>query len=87
MGLLNGVMLLRRFFDFDAKKGSIATKCIRGLGGFTCLGIYLYILDEFIFPKAHNYIIAFIIPLIGGLFITAIYPYIATKIEQKFAKK
>ncbi len=87
MGLLNGVMLLRRFFDFDAKKGSIATKCIRGLGGFTCLGIYLYILDEFIFPKAHNYIITFIIPLIGGLFITAIYPYIATKIEQKFAKK
>lgn len=86
LGLLNGVILLRRFFDFDAKKGSLATKCIRGLGGFACLGVFLYILDEYIFPKALNYFVAFFIPLIGGIIITAIYPYIATKLERKFAK-
>lgn len=82
-GLFNGVILLRRFFNFDAKVGKISTKCIRGLIGFTCIGVFLYLLDEFIYPKTHNYVITFIIACTGGLFVTAIYPYIITKIERK----
>lgn len=87
MGLINGVLLCRRFFPFDAKTGSIRARIIRGIVGaciFYC--IFHSIDNHFIINEAR---FRFGLPsmFVAGFFITAIYPLIFIKVEKFISTK
>ena len=82
MGIFNGVFLCKRFFPFDAKQGSLKNKIIRGVIGVIILLIIFYGINKYIFNEIWTYHVAFFILFVIGLFITAIYPFIFTKINK-----
>jgi len=81
LGLINGAMICKRFFPFDASSGRIKTKILRGFIGGILLILLINLPIEFCFRNPCNYKIIFILPIIVGFFITAIYPLIFSKIK------
>ena len=82
MGMFNGAFLCKRFFPFDAKQGSLKNKIIRALIGVVILLIIFYGINEYIFNEIWTYHVAFIVMFVIGIFITAIYPFIFTRINR-----
>ena len=87
LGIVNGLLLCKRFFPFDAKSGSVITKTIRGIIGGAILYILLYPANEYFMLNICRYRICVSCMFIMGFFITAIYPLIFSNIEKVFLKK
>ena len=79
-GILNGGLLCRRYFEFDASKGSLVSKIIRALLGVVLTLVFLKGIDVYIFGMLQDYKVAFIVPFLLGIFITLIYPICFTKL-------
>ena len=86
MGLLNGVMLCRRFFPFDAGKGSLGIKILRGVVGVVCFFFAMRYMDYNFWTEIHDYKLTFSLFFIIAFFVTAIYPLIFCAIEKTFFK-
>ncbi len=85
MGLVNGALICKRFFPFDAKSGTIKERIIRGFIGLVFLLCIFFPLNDYFFSGVRNYYVSFLTMFLVGFFITAGYPLIFTKIS-KFAK-
>ena len=81
LGIINGILVCRRFFPFDAGIGNIKSKLLRGILGLGLISILLNFPVEFCFKSHCSCKIIFAIPLIIGFFITGIYPLIFSKIK------
>ena len=81
LGLINGVLLCRRFFPFNAENGNLKTKIYRGIIGAILLILLLQFPIEICFRSSFNYKLIFIIPLLVGLCITGGYPLLFSKIK------
>ncbi len=82
LGILNGLFICRRFFPFDASLGNISTRILRCLIGLLC---FIYILKypfESVWEGSYRLRFVLFITFLIGLFPTAIYPYIFTKVEN-----
>ena len=86
LGIMNGVCLARNYFPFNPKEGSCVEKIIRAIVGVLFIVILNYYCVEYCFSDKCPLISAFFITLFVGLFITAIYPYIFTKIGRLLRK-
>ena len=76
MGLVNGVLLCKRFFPFDVKSGSIKTRVIRGIVGASVFySIFYPVNNYFIIHEAH-FRVGLPSMFALGFFVTAIYPLI-----------
>ena len=83
LGMINGCFLIRRFFPFDASKGTLKTKIIRGIVGILLTIAILKLGLAKVFAASLDYKVEFIITGLAGFTITGIYPLIFTKIENK----
>lgn len=83
-GLINGAMLCRRFFPFEAKDASKKVKIARGVIGFILFYILFDIVQQHFFGSSKPYRYAFLYPCFVGFFSTAIYPLI---FNCEFVKK
>lgn len=88
LGILNGAFLCRRYFPFDASKGSRNEKIVRGvIGTLFLLGLFSLI-QTYLFDTQQNYRITFGLSFFVGFFITAIYPLLFEKVlNSEKAKK
>ena len=84
MGILNGIFLCRRFFPFDAKKGTVLAKIIRALVGIITSCCLFTIIEKFIFTNMVCYKLSMIITFTTGFYMTAIYPLIFSKLFKKY---
>lgn len=80
IGLINGCLVTRSLFPFDAKMGSMKSKITRGFIGAIIIYLILNNLLEYIFCHILDYKIAIFASFFLGFFITAIYPFIFTKL-------
>ncbi len=83
MGLFNGAILCKRFFPYNAKESSLVTRIVRGFVGALILLLIFPHFDDYLFSQIRDYKVAFSMMFCTGLFITAIYPFIFTKIKLK----
>ncbi len=83
-GILNGAFLCRRFFPFDLSSESIKARLIKAIIGGTGLILLLRYSMVFLTGAGYRFKTAFIVPFLCGLIITAIYPYIFSKINNYF---
>ena len=86
MGLLNGVMLCRRFLPFEASFGNIWLKVLRGTVGALCIFGLIHYVDLHFWSEIHDFKITFTLLFSIAFFTTAIYPAIFTAIEKTFFK-
>ena len=86
LGILNGLFLSKRFFPFDAQKGSLKFKITSALVGIILLGIICAATENYLFASDRSFVVVFGLMFVIGLFITAIYPYILTKLQNKTVK-
>lgn len=86
MGMINGVFLCKRFFPFDAKKGTLKEKIVRAIVGLIILVEIFLPINNYFFNDIRNYYILFFSMFITGFFITAGYPFIFTKVADKIQK-
>jgi len=84
LGILNGVFLCRRFFPFDAKKGTVPAKIVRALIGIVTSCVLFSIIEKYIFTNLVSYKISMIITFCVGFYMTAIYPLIFSKLFKKY---
>ena len=86
MGLTNGVILCRRFFPFDAKKGSKISKIIRALVGVLTSNLLFYVIQEKIFYNRviSDYKAIMAITFFVAFYMTAIYPLIFSRLFKNF---
>lgn len=80
LGILNGAFLCKRFFPFDSSKGSIKEKIIRGIIGVILLLWLFGFIQTYLFDSHQNYRITFLLSFFVGFFITAIYPFLFSKV-------
>lgn len=80
LGLINGAMLCRSFFPFEAEKNSIIQRIIIGITGSAILLFILRYPLEYCFSPARDLKAAFLLPFIMGFSLTAVFPFIFTKI-------
>lgn len=83
MGLINGVLVCKRFFPFDAKAGTLKSKIIRGIIGAAMLFFLLHPANEYFMLNICRYRYCLTAMFCMGFFITAIYPLIFSTIEKK----
>ena len=86
MGLINGVMLCRRFFPFEADLGNLLIKILRGLVGAGCTFLAIRYVDIHFWLQIHDYRLTFSVFFAIAFFVTAIYPMIFSAIEKTFFK-
>lgn len=86
MGLINGVLLCKRFFPFDAKKGSLLIRFLRGIIGALIFCCIFYPVNNFFIIHESRFRIGLPSMFVMGFFITAIYPLIFTKVEKFLLK-
>jgi len=86
LGIINGVCITRNFFKFDPKEGSVFEKFIRAFVGVLFILILNHYCVEYCFSDKCPLFHAFFITLFVGLFISAIYPFIFTKIGNLLRK-
>ena len=87
LGLINGCFLCRRFFPFEAEKGTVKTRIIRGTVGAALL---IYILRgpaQYILDSSFSYLVSASAMFIYGIILTAIYPLVFSNFENKFCNK
>lgn len=81
-GMFNGAILCKRFLNYDAQKGSIKAKIIRGLlGALTFSGLF-YVIENYFLHSVQDYKLAFMMMIFTGFYITLIYPYIIMKLQK-----
>jgi len=83
LGLINGLFICKRFFPFDAKEGTLKSRIIRGGVGAGILFLLLHPANEYFMLNICRYRLCLSCMFLMGFFITAIYPYIFSKIEKK----
>ena len=86
LGLLNGAFLCKRFFPFDASKGSVKEKIIRGVVGVILLLWLFSYIQTYLLNSQQSLRITFGLSFFVAFFITAIYPLIFTKIANIIKK-
>lgn len=86
LGLFNGAVICKRFFEFDAKVGSNKSKILRGVIGSVIILLLLKFGMTYIFHNALNYKTAMFISFLIGIFITLFYPLIFIYIEKQRLK-
>ena len=86
LGLINGVLLCKRFFPFDAKSGSIKTRIIRGIIGALIFICVFYPVNNYFIIHESRFRIGLPSMFAVGLFVTAIYPLIFTNVEKMMLK-
>ena len=79
LGILNGSMLCRRFFPFDAKAGSVRNKVIRGCVGLLVAYGLMSIIQVCFFDQRQGHLLTFVSTFVIGYTLTAIYPYAFSK--------
>ena len=82
-GLINGCLLCRRFFPFEAKEGGVRARIVRGVIGAIFILIILKSVVLHLFSNYCDYKIAFALPFFSGILITGVYPYIFSHIKIK----
>ena len=82
LGLINGVLLCKRFFPFDAKSGSVKARIIRGIVGALIFICIFYPVNNYFIIHESRFRIGLPSMFAVGLFVTAIYPLIFTNIEK-----
>ncbi|MBR6098597.1 phosphatase PAP2 family protein [bacterium] len=87
LGLINGGMLCRRFFPFDAKNGGVKVRIARGVVGALLLVYLLRGPAQYVLDNPLRWSVSFGLMFLFGITITAIYPLIFTAIEKKFCKE
>lgn len=87
MGLVNGVLLCKRFFPFDAKSGSIKTRVIRGIVGASVFYSIFYPVNNYFIIHESHFRVALPSMFALGFFVTAIYPLIFSNVENFISKK
>ena len=87
LGLINGAMICRRFFPFEADKGSLLTRIFRGIIGSALLLLLLRGVLETILSNNYNTVYSILGAFSFGILITAIYPLIFTTVEKKLFDK
>lgn len=86
MGIMNGALLCKRFFPFNAKDGNLKTRILRGvIGSLLLYAIFCPVSDNIIVHHTH-FRIGLPCIFIFGLLITAVYPLIFTKVEKLLQK-
>jgi len=85
LGLTNGVLLCKRFCPFDAKLGSLKAKTIRGIIGVLTSYILYSVIQYGMFLNhiITDYKMVMIITFFVGFYVTAIYPFIFSKLLKK----
>lgn len=81
-GILNGAFLCRRYFPFDTKLLNLKTKFLKAALGSLFLIVLMKFSMIFLTGEGYNFKVAFIIPFLCGLFVTAIYPYVFDKFKN-----
>lgn len=86
LGLINGVILCRIFFPFEPKKGSKIARITRGLiGGVTSALLFSIIQEKIFYNKViTDYKAIMVITFFVAFYMTAIYPFIFSKIFKNF---
>lgn len=83
-GLINGVLLCKRFVNFDAKKGSTKAKVVRGIvGALTFCGLF-YVIENYFLHNIQPYKTTCHFMFFTGIYITLIYPLIVSKLQKYF---
>lgn len=82
MGVFNGAFLCKRFFPFDAKQGSVKNKVTRGIIGVLIIVSWFLYFEDYLFNPMRRYRVVFTALFIVGFFITAIYPFIFSKLTK-----
>ena len=82
LGLVNGVILCRRFFPFDAKKGGKISKIVRALVGMATSTLLFSVIQENIFYNRviTDYKAIMLITFFVAFYMTALYPLIFSKL-------
>jgi len=79
-GILSGLCICRRYFPFDSKEGSLLSKILRGtIGSVFIIFLFKTGVNTF-FSGPCDYKIVFALSFFSGFFITAIYPFIFSKL-------
>ncbi len=81
-GILNGIFLCRKFFPFEVNSLSLKTKFLKGIVGGTCLILLFKLSMLFLTTACYSFKIVFLAPFLCGFFITAIYPYLFSKVVE-----
>ena len=82
MGMFDGAFLCKRFFPFDAKQGSLVNKIVRAFIGLAFIIGMFFGLNKYLFDEVWSYPVAFVVMFCLGFFITAVYPFIFTRINK-----
>ena len=82
-GVLSGAFLCRRYFPYNPKDGSIKERFSRGIIGAAIVIILFKLAMKYLFCGACDFKIVFLLSFLSGFFITAIYPFIFSKIKLK----
>lgn len=80
LGILNGAFLCRRFFPFEASEGKLSSRIIRGIIGVIFLCFIINYVFVYLFMHPLNVKFAIVTCAFAGFFITAIYPFIFSRI-------
>ncbi len=80
LGILNGAFLCRRYFPFEAAAGSVSKRILRGLLGTVIVFLLMKYVFEGLFMNTFDFKIAVTISYFLGLLLTAVYPYIFSRI-------
>jgi hypothetical protein len=82
LGYLNGAVLCRKFFPFEAKDACIQVKIARSVVGALFFIFFNHITQNYII--GHNVHYRYVLPytFFVGFFVTAIYPFIFTKLPN-----
>lgn len=87
MGLINGLLICKRFFPFETKNITFKTRIIRAIFGlFIFYGIF-YPTNNYLVSHTCQYRIGIPVMFLVGFLITGIYPFIFTKIEKMITNK
>ena len=80
LGIINGAFFCRSFFPFDVKRYSIIQRIVIGIIGSIILFFMLRYPLEYCFSPECDLKPAFLLPFLMGFCLTAVYPFIFTKI-------
>ena len=87
LGLINGVLLFRKFFDFDPKKASVKIRALRGIIGSIICVTLIKTIGSYVYNPNCSSNLSLITTFLIGFFLTAVYPFIFMKLEEKTAKE
>ena len=87
LGMLNGAFLCRRFFPFDAKVGTKLNKAIRFVVGIALAALMFNHLEINFWGHIQRYRLTFVTTFLIAFSLTAVYPYVFSRINNFLYKK